>query len=260
MITYDIKEQGGFKFIDEGKGETLMLLHGLFGALSNYQYILEDFKDRYRIVIPMLPIYELSMSETSVGGLVQHVKRFVAEMKLNNLVLVGNSLGGHIAQLYCLEEPEKVRAMVLTGSSGLFESAMGGTYPKRGDYDYIKQRTEFTFYDPKTATKELVDEVFDICNDRGKAIRVIAVAKTAMRENLAEHLHKVTCPVLLIWGKDDKITPPFVAEEFHKLIKNSELHLMEQCGHAPMMEKPKEFNRLLQNFLDKISVSVESPR
>jgi 2-hydroxy-6-oxonona-2,4-dienedioate hydrolase len=256
MTQYDVKEQGGFKFIDEGKGDTLMLLHGLFGALSNYQFILNDFKGRYRVVIPMLPIYELGMAETSVGGLVEHVKKFVAEMKLDNMVLVGNSLGGHIAQLYCLAEPQKVRAMVLTGSSGLFESAMGGTYPKRGDYDYIKQRTEYTFYDPKTATPELIDEVFDICNDRGKVIRVIAVAKSAMRENLAEQLQKVTCPVLLIWGKDDKITPPFVAEEFHKLIKNSELHFMEECGHAPMMEKPQEFNRLLQNFLTKISVSV----
>jgi 2-hydroxy-6-oxonona-2,4-dienedioate hydrolase len=256
MSQYAVKEKEGYKYIDEGKGDTLMLLHGLFGALSNYQYILNDFKDRYRIVIPMLPIYELGVQETSVGGLVKHVQKFVDLMKLDNMILVGNSLGGHIAQLYCLQEPQKVRAMVLTGSSGLFEAAMGGTYPKRGDYEYIKQRTEYTFYDPKTATPELVDEVFDICNDRGKAIRVIAVAKTAMRENLAEHLHKVTCPVLLIWGKEDKITPPFVAEEFHKLIKNSELHWMERCGHAPMMEKPEEFNVLLQNFLDKISVSV----
>jgi 2-hydroxy-6-oxonona-2,4-dienedioate hydrolase len=256
MTHYELKEKDGFKYIDEGKGDTLMLLHGLFGALSNYQFILEDFKDRYRIVIPMLPIYELGLDETSVGGLVKHVKRFVSAIGLNNMIVIGNSLGGHIAQLYCLDEPQKVRAMVLTGSSGLFEAAMGGTYPKRGDYEYIKQRTEYTFYDPKTATKELVDEVFDICNDRGKAVRVIAVAKTAMRENLAERLQEVKCPVLLIWGKEDKITPPFVAEEFHKLIKNSELHWMEQCGHAPMMEKPKEFNRLLQNFLDKISVSV----
>jgi pimeloyl-ACP methyl ester carboxylesterase len=256
MNHYELKEQGGYKYIDEGKGETLMLLHGLFGALSNYQFILEQFKDRYRVVIPMLPIYELGMFECSVRGLVKHVVKFVHEMKLDNMVLVGNSLGGHIGQLYYLEEPQKVRAMVLTGSSGLFESALGGSYPKRGDYDYIKQRTEYTFYDPKSATPELVDEVFDICNDRGKAIRVIAVAKTAMRENLAEHLHKVTCPTLLIWGRDDKITPPFVAEEFHKLIGNSELHFMAECGHAPMMEKPREFNRLLQNFLDKISVSV----
>jgi pimeloyl-ACP methyl ester carboxylesterase len=146
--------------------------------------------------------------------------------------------------------------MVLTGSSGLFESALGGTFPKRGDYEYIKTKTEYTFYDPNTATKELVDEVFGICNDRGKAIRVISMAKSAIRENLANDLHKIKCPVCLIWGKEDKITPPFVAEEFHKLLVNSEVHFIEQCGHAPMMEKPREFNMLLQNFLTKLSVPV----
>lgn len=252
----DIKQEKEFKYIDEGSGETLLLLHGLFGALSNYQYILQEFKNKYRIVIPLLPIYELGLLESSVAGLVKFVRRFVDHMNLNNIIIIGNSLGGHIAQLYCLEQPAKVKAMVLTGSSGLFERAFGGSFPKRGDYEYIKQRTEYTFYDPKTATKELVDEVFDIVNDKSKAIRVIAMAKSAMRENLAERLHQITCPVLLIWGKDDKITPPFVAEEFNKLIKNSELVWMEQCGHAPMMEKPEEFNQILAKFLNKICVSV----
>jgi pimeloyl-ACP methyl ester carboxylesterase len=252
----DIKQEKGFKYIDEGSGETLLLLHGLFGALSNYQYILNDFKAKYRVVIPLLPIYELSLFESSVGGLVKFVRQFVDHMKLNNIIILGNSLGGHIAQLYCLDQPERIKAMILTGSSGLFERAFGGSFPKRGDYEYIKQRTEYTFYKPETATKELVDEVFDIVNDKNKAMRVIAMAKSAMRENLAERLHKITCPVLLIWGKEDRITPPFVAEEFHKLLKNSELVWMEECGHAPMMEKPEEFNRLLTNFLNKISVSV----
>ena len=255
-MEYNIKEENGFKYIDEGKGETLLLLHGLFGALSNYQYILEDFKDKYRVVIPFLPIYELGILDSTVKGLVRHVKKFVNHMKLENVVLVGNSLGGHIAQLYCLDEPQKVKAMVLTGSSGLFERALGGSFPKRGDYDYIKQRTEYTFAKPETASKELVDEVFGIVNDRGKAIRVISMAKSAMKENLADDLPKITCQTLLIWGKEDKITPPFVGEEFHKLIQNSELLWMEDCGHAPMMEKPKEFNLLLANFLSKINVSV----
>jgi pimeloyl-ACP methyl ester carboxylesterase len=252
----DIKQEKEFKYIDEGSGDTLLLLHGLFGALSNYQYILKDFKNKYRVVIPILPIYELGILDSTVTGLVKFVRRFVDHMKLDNMIIIGNSLGGHIAQLYCLDQPQKTKAMVLTGSSGLFERAFGGSFPKRGDYDYIKQRTEYTFHDPKTATKELVDEVFDIVNNKGKAIRVISMAKSAMRENLAERLPTITCPVYLIWGKEDKITPPFVAEEFHKLIKNSELVWMEECGHAPMMEKPEEFNRLLANFLNKINVSV----
>ena len=249
-----IKEQGKFKYIEEGEGEVLLLLHGLFGALSNFRGILEEFSKRYKVVIPLLPIYEMPVLDATVNGLVRYVRQFVDMRGYEGMIVLGNSLGGHIAQLYALDQTRKVRALILTGSSGLFEDSLGGGYPKRGDYDYIKDRTEYTFYDPKVATKELVDEVYEICNNRGKAIRVISMAKSAMRENLAKHLHKLTMPVLLIWGKQDKITPTFVGEDFHRLLVNSELVLVDECGHAPMMEKPEEFNRILDEFLQKLNV------
>ena len=249
-----IKEQGKFKYIEEGEGEVLLLLHGLFGALSNFRGILEEFSKRYKVVIPLLPIYEMPVLDATVNGLVRYVRQFVDMRGYEGMIVLGNSLGGHIAQLYALDQTRKVRAMILTGSSGLFEDSLGGGYPKRGDYDYIKDRTEYTFYDPKVASKELVDEVYEICNNRGKAIRVISMAKSAMRENLAKHLHKLTMPVLLIWGKQDKITPTFVGEDFHRLLVNSELVLVDECGHAPMMEKPAEFNRILDEFLQKLNV------
>jgi pimeloyl-ACP methyl ester carboxylesterase len=251
-----IKQEGKFKYIEEGEGEVLLLLHGLFGALSNFKGILDEFCTRYKVVIPLLPIYEMPILESTVTGLVRYVKQFVEMRGYNSMIVLGNSLGGHIAQLYALQETPKVRAMILTGSSGLFEDSLGGGYPKRGDYEYIKDRTAYTFYDPKVASKELVDEVYEICNNRGKAIRVISMAKSAMRENLAKMLHRLTMPVLLIWGKEDKITPPFVAEDFHRLLVNSELVLVEQCGHAPMMEKPEEFNRILNEFLEKLKVAA----
>lgn len=154
--------------------------------------------------------------------------------------------------LYALRHPDMIRAVILTGSSGLFESAMGDSYPKRGDYDYIKQKTELTFYDPKHATKELVDELFDIVNDRNKVIRVLATAKSAIRQNLGEELGKITAPTLLIWGNNDTITPPFVGEEFNKLIPNSKLLFIDKCGHAPMMEQPEQFNTYLREFLEEL--------
>ena len=143
--------------------------------------------------------------------------------------------------------------MILTGSSGLFENGMGDSYPKRGDYDYIKKKTELTFYNPATATKELVDEVFDITRNRLKVIKIIALAKSAIRNNLGEELTHVQQPTLLIWGNNDTITPPFVAQEFKKLIPNSELHFIDKCGHAPMMEVPQEFNAILHKFLKKLA-------
>ncbi len=250
-MDYEIKQKGKFKYVEEGEGEPLVLLHGLFGALSNFKDLIEYFKKDYKVVVPLLPLYELKVLDTTVGGLAKYVRRFIDSMDYQGIHLLGNSLGGHVGLVYVLKHPQKIRSVILTGSSGLFENGMGETYPKRGDYDYIRKKTELTFYDPEIATKKLVDEVFEIVNNRLKVIKIISLAKSAIRHNLGEELREIKVPTLLIWGQNDTITPPMVAEEFHKLIPNSELFFINHCGHAPMMEVPREFNIILENFLNK---------
>lgn len=251
MHQYEIKQLGKFKYVEEGEGEPLVLLHGLFGALSNFQDLLEHFKKNYRVVIPMLPLFDLSVLDTTVNGLAKHVQKFMDAMKFDKVHLMGNSLGGHVGLVYALKHQDRIKTMILTGSSGLFENGMGETYPKRGDYEFMRKKTELTFYDPKVATKELVDEVYSIVNNRLKVIKIIALAKSAIRHNLGDELKEILVPTCLIWGKNDTITPPMVAEEFKGLIPNSELHWIDKCGHAPMMEVPHEFNRILEEFLSR---------
>lgn len=252
-MEYEIKQQDKFKFIEEGNGEPLVLLHGLFGALSNFQYLIEYFKQYNKVVVPILPLLDMDILHTSVGGLAKYVHKFIEARGYLDVHLLGNSLGGHVALIHTLKHPEKIKSLILTGSSGLFENGMGDSYPKRGDYEYIKRKTELTFYDPKTATKELVDEVYSITNNRLKAIKIIALAKSAIRNNLGEELNQIKQPTLLVWGNNDTITPPFVAHEFNKLIPNSELYFVDKCGHAPMMEVPDEFNAILHKFLKKLN-------
>jgi pimeloyl-ACP methyl ester carboxylesterase len=246
-----IKEEKGFKYIEEGEGEVLILLHGLMGALSNWEGVINEFKTRYKVIIPMLPIYEMPIITTGVRSLSSFLAKFVKFKNLNNFTLIGNSLGGHVALLYVLKHPEKVKAMVLAGSSGLYEDSFGGSFPKRESYDYVQEKVAYTFYDPKTATPELVNEVFDTVNNREKVIRILAMAKSAIRHNMAKDLPRIKVPSCIVWGKDDKVTPPRVAEQFHELLPNSELHWVDKCGHAPMMERPEEFNVILHGFLDK---------
>ncbi|MFM2225042.1 MAG: hypothetical protein RJA07_1244 [Bacteroidota bacterium] len=251
-MSYEIKTIDKFRYVEEGQGEVMLLLHGLFGALSNYKDQIEHYKTNYRVIVPLLPIYEMSVFEASLGGLTRYTHEFIEQMNLNNFILLGNSLGGHIAALYTMKYQAKVRALILTGSSGLFESALGTSFPKRGDYDFIKERTQHTFYDPNKATKELIDEVFEIVNNRIKAIKIIATAKSAIRHNLRDDLEQIKLPTLLIWGKDDTITPAFVGEEFNRLIDKSELHFIDQCGHAPMMEQPEKFNAFVDDFISRL--------
>lgn len=252
-MNYEIKQHDKFKYIEEGTGEPLVLLHGLFGALSNFQPLIEYFKNHNRVVVPMLPLLDMDLLHTSVGGLAKFVHKFFEAKDLKEIHLLGNSLGGHVGLVHTLKHPERIKSLILTGSSGLFENGMGDSYPKRGDREYIRKKTELTFYDPAMATEELVDEVYNITNNRMKVIKIIALAKSAIRNNLGEELNQIKQPTLLVWGNNDTITPPFVAKEFNKLIPNSELHFIDKCGHAPMMEVPAEFNAILHKFLKKLN-------
>lgn len=250
-MNYKIREENDFHYIDEGNGEILLLLHGLFGALSNWQGVIDHFSQQYRVIIPLMPIHDMPIKEAGCEGLTVFIEKFIDHVKLDKFSLIGNSLGGHVALIYTLKHPEKVQRLILTGSSGLFENSMGGSYPKRGNYEYIKERVEYTFYDPKTASKELVDEVFEITNSIPKVMRIIAIAKSAQRNNMAKDIVRIEKPTLLIWGLNDTITPPHVGHEFNSLIKGSELQFIDHCCHAPMMEQPVEFNRILDHWLSK---------
>lgn len=252
-MSYPVIQEQRFKYCEQGEGQPIVLLHGLFGGLSNFNELIEHFSKKYKVLIPLLPLFDLELEQTTITGMVDYITEFVEHKQLDNMHLIGNSLGGHIAQLYVLAHPEKVATMTLTGSSGLFENSLGDTYPRKSDYEYVRKKTEGTFYDPLLATKELVDEVYDVVNKRETAIRMVVMAKSALRHNLRDEVPKIKQPVCLIWGQNDTITPAFVSEEFHKLLPNSELFIIEKCGHAPMMEHPAQFNRILEQFLEKYS-------
>lgn len=229
----------------------LILLHGLMGALSNFEDVINHFKKTHTVVVPIMPIFELPILDAGVKPLYKYIKEFIEFKGYDKVSLLGNSLGGHVGLVYSVNHQDKVKHLILTGSSGLYENAFGGSYPKREDKEFIRKKVEITFYDPKAATDELVDEVFDMINDRAKLVRIIAIAKSAIRHNMADELHKILTPTCLIWGKNDTITPPEVADDFHRLIVNSDLFWIDQCGHAPMMEHAEEFNKILEDWLAK---------
>ncbi|MDP4606232.1 MAG: alpha/beta hydrolase [Flavobacteriaceae bacterium] len=247
-------KDGKYTYIEIGTGQPLVILHGLMGGLSNFQGVTDFFPPKgYKVIIPELPIYDMPLLKTTVKSFATYLKGFLTHKGLTDVILIGNSLGGHIGLLFSKMHPSFVKGLVITGSSGLYESAMGDSYPKRGDYEYIKQKAQDVFYDPAVATKEIVDDVYATVNDRIKLIKTLAIAKSAIRHNMAHDLPKMLMPTCIIWGKNDKVTPPNVAEEFERLMPNAELFWIDKCGHAPMMEHPDEFNRLLDQWLQSRS-------
>ena len=247
-----LKKEKDYRYIEVGEGTPIIVLHGLMGGLSNFDAVTRHFSTKgYKVIIPELPIYTMSLLKTNVKSFANYLKAFIEYKGLDNVILLGNSLGGHIGLYYTKLNPEKVKALIITGSSGLYESAMGGGYTKRSDYEVIKKKAQDVFYDPAVATKEIVDEVYETVNDRNKLIKTLAIAKSAIRHNMGKDLPKMNTPVCIIWGKNDSVTPPEVAEEFHELLPDSELYWIDKCGHAAMMERPEEFNTILSSWLEK---------
>jgi pimeloyl-ACP methyl ester carboxylesterase len=245
-------KDGRYSYIETGEGAPIIILHGLMGGLSNFHGVTDHFpKKGYKVLVPELPIYGMSMLKTNVKQFAKFLEKFIEFKDLKDVILLGNSLGGHIGLLHTKMYPEMVKALVITGSSGLYESAMGDGYPRRGDYDFIKKKAENVFYDPAVATKEIVDEVFETVNDRNKIVKTLAIAKSAIRHNMADDLPSMHIPTCIIWGKNDTVTPPDVADLFHELLPDSDLFWIDKCGHAPMMEHPKEFNKILDAWLEK---------
>ena len=251
-------EKFGFKYLTAGKGNPIIILHGLMGGLGNFESFISHFpKAGYKVIMPELPIYSASILDTNVKFFANYINKFINLLGLKHVILVGNSLGGHVALLHSKLFPKVTKALVLTGSSGLYENSMGDTYPKRGDYEFIKKKTQNVFYSPKIATKEIVDEVFESVNNRNKVIKILAMAKSAIRHNMSKDLPKICVPVALVWGKNDSVTPPKVAEEFHQLLPYSSLFWIDKCGHAPMMEHPKKFNNIVENWFIKNNFNCE---
>lgn len=249
-MKHRLKKESTYSYIEVGEGIPIIILHGLMGGLSNFDSVTNHFSAQgYKVVIPELPIYTMSLLKTNVKSFAKYLHDFIEFKGYDEVILLGNSLGGHIGLYHTKLYPKKVKALVITGSSGLYESAMGSGYTKRSDYEVIKKKAQDVFYDPEVATKEIVDEVYETVNDRNKLIKTLAIAKSAIRHNMAKDLPKMQVPTCIIWGKNDTVTPPEVALEFDELLPDSELFWIDKCGHAAMMEHPKEFNKLLENWL-----------
>tara|TARA_B100000287_G_C20460144_1_gene713051 strand:- start:11 stop:775 length:765 start_codon:yes stop_codon:yes gene_type:complete len=243
-----------YRYIESGEGQAIIILHGLMGGLSNFKTVYDFFPLKgFKVIIPELPIYSMSISDTTLKSLSEFLYEFIAFKRLKNVILLGNSMGGHIGLLFAKKHPELLDGLIITGSSGLYENNMGDKYPNRENYNWIKSKTEEVFFDSKIATKELVDEVFDTVNDRNKLIRTLALAKSAIRHNMANDLPKMKIPTAIIWGNQDTVTPPDVAKEFHKLLPNSNLYWIDKCGHVPMMEHPQEFNKIMHKWLTNLN-------
>jgi pimeloyl-ACP methyl ester carboxylesterase len=229
----------------------LLLLHGMFGGAADWQACAAHLGTHWQVMAPDLPVLDLPHKETGIHSLVRHVEDLLDREFVDRVVIAGNSLGGHIALSLALRNPRRVAALVLTGSSGLFRRGFEGFVPRHPSKDWVHRKVREVFFEASHASQHLVDEVYATLTDARRVMKIVRMAKSAKHENLGETLHRVCCPVLLVWGNEDVITPPATAHEFKQHIPHAELHFIQHCGHAPNIEQPEALNRIVEQFLKR---------
>lgn len=240
-----------YRWLERGTGVSVLFLHGLMGQIAHWETAVKTLGAVCRAMALELPIFHPALPEATIGELTRYTKLFLDARAVSRAVVGGNSLGGHIALELALTHPDQVAGLVLTGSSGLFERGFTRGVPHRPSADYVREKMQEIFYDPVLVTPQWVEEIRVLVTTPASALRVLHLARAAKRDRLEEHLPDIRVPTLLVWGEEDRVTPPDVARQFEALIPDSTLVFLPRCGHVPMLERPDGFNAAVRAWLQE---------
>lgn len=236
----------------------LILLHGLFGGLSNFEPVMGKIMPELNVWAPRMPLYQ--NRNVTVPALSEWLLEWMAVKGIKKAVIGGNSLGGQVAVHVANTFPEAVSGLVLIGSSGLYEQGFGGSVPRRFDREYIRKKAEEVFFG-QHVNDGMIDEITSQLANRDSLKNIVLLARSSREHGVHAMLPRILQPVLLLWGKEDRITPPDVAWRFHQGLPVSRLRFIDQCGHVPMMEQPALCASHINDFLqDVFSGSFSSTR
>ncbi len=246
----DEGEKPELRWLERGSGEPVLLLHGLMGQMQHWEGVLDRLAELCRPIALALPLFDPALREASIEALGRHVIRFLDAIEIHRAVIGGNSLGGHVALELALGHADRVSGLILTGSSGLFERGVKRLVPRQPTLEYVRQKMEEVFHDPALVTDAWVESVRALVTTPASALRLLRLARNARRRNLADHLGSIRVPTLLVWGREDRITPLGVAERFRTLLPDVQLRYLSPCGHAPMLEQPAAFTEAVGHWLE----------
>jgi pimeloyl-ACP methyl ester carboxylesterase len=138
---------------------------------------------------------------------------------------------------------------VLAGSAGLFERSPTRGLKPRPTKEFVRSTIFGILHDESFVSDELVDHWHESVMDRDYVRFLLRVSRATRDRCVEDELANLKVPTMIIWGRDDEITPPSTGEEFQRRINGSQLEFIDDCGHAPNWEQPEAFAQLLGRFL-----------
>lgn len=239
-----------------GSGKSLCFLHGLVGLNDHWEDAALQMAGRRRCVLLELPLLSLRGDDCSITGVTDLTAKFLREHADTPVSLVGNSFGGHVALRLALDYPELVDSLILAGSSGLIEKTMVRGAQIRPSREWLAEKLEELFYDKSHVRQEDLDRAHAELSSRGGARAMVRLSRSARHDHLGARIKNIQCPVLLVWGKQDVVTPPEAAAQFARDLPDSRMVWFDECGHAPMMEWPERFAQAMLDFIDERDASA----
>lgn len=236
-----------------GAGEPLVILNGLLGLNEHWFGCLGPIASRAECLLMQPPLLEMRGKGTTVEGVLRLVTSVLETVIDRPAVVVGNSLGGHIALRMAHERSEMVRGIVLLGSSGLFERTFERGVQHAPSHDWLTRKISELFADPSRMHPDMIDMAYQELSRRSAARALVRLGRSAKNDHLGDILPQIETPTLLVWGRQDIVTPPEVAEEFEQRMPNARLRWIDACGHAPQIEQPEAVGRHIAEFLDDLA-------
>lgn len=241
--------------IDQGKGVPVVFLHGLVGLNEHWEDVVARAQSQVRCVLFELPLLQLRGDHCSIQGATELTAKFLRETFSEPVVLVGNSFGGHVAARLAIESPSLVRGLILAGASGLIEKSMVADVQIRPSREWLGRKIGELFFDKTFMREADLDRAYRELSDRGGARAMVKLSRSARKDHLGDRMAEISAPTLLIWGRQDIVTPPEAADGFKRMIPQSRLVWFDRCGHAPMIERSEEFSAELIRFATELATS-----
>jgi pimeloyl-ACP methyl ester carboxylesterase len=239
-----------------GEGPPVVFLNGLLGQNHHWFRTLPPLVDVAECFFVQPPLLEMRGPGCSVDGVTNLTLSLLDSLVDEPAVLVGNSLGGHVALRIALARPELARGLVLVGSSGLFEKSFEKDVQHSPSAEWIRRKIQGLFHDPEKMLPGMVEDAHHALSRRSAARAMVKLGRSAKRDHLGERLPNIDCPTLICWGRQDIVTPPEVAEQFADLLPGSRLRWLEACGHAPQIEQGEALGREIAAFVASLEAGT----
>ncbi len=244
--------------VEVGQGTPVVFLHGLVGLNDHWEDVVARVRTSHRCILLQLPLLDLEGDDCSIDGATELTARFLQSYLKEPAVLVGNSFGGHVALRLAIDRPALVSGLILAGASGLNERTTIREVQIRPSREWLEEKIGELFHDRSKMNPADVDRAFAELSSRGHARAMVKLSRSARRNHLGDQIAKIAAPTLLLWGKQDIVTPPDAVEEFTSKIRDTKVVWLEQCGHAPMIECPEAFAQGMLEFLSEIHARKRS--